>query len=153
MISVECSTIINRPVEEVFDFLSNMENNLKWRASQIEVRKTSAGPIGVGTTYRLVNSLLGRRVELEAEVTEYLPNRKYTSIDKSGTLPLRAQRIFEPVEGGTRVTVLLKAEPGGLFKLADPLLARLVQRRIASDLANAKDLIETGAPGRTRSPL
>lgn len=99
MIKVEASIVINRPIEEVFGFLSDMENNLKWRSSQIEIKKTSEGPIGVGTTYRMVNNVLGRRLETEAEVIEYEPNRKFTSKDKSGNFPLVAQRIFEPVEG------------------------------------------------------
>jgi hypothetical protein len=41
MINVEVSTVINRPIGEVFDFLSNMENNMKWRTSQQEVTKLS----------------------------------------------------------------------------------------------------------------
>ncbi len=31
--AVEMSIEINRPVEEVFAFLSNFENNLKWQSS------------------------------------------------------------------------------------------------------------------------
>jgi len=145
MIKVELSVVIKRPVEEVFAFLSDLENNLKWRSSQIEVQKTSTGPIGVGTTYRMVNNVLGHRLETEAEVTEYEPNRKFTSIDKSGNFPLVAQRFFEPVKGGTRVRLVLKAEPGGFVKLAEPLVASMGKRRFETDVANLKDLMEARA--------
>ena len=144
MINVEVSTVINRPIGEVFDFLSNMENNMKWRTSQQEVKKLSVGPIGVGTTYRMVNHVLGRRLETEAEVIEYEPHRKYTSRDKSGNLPLEAQRIFEPVDGGTRVTLKLKADPSGVFKIGAPLFASMAKRSLESDIANLKDLMEAG---------
>jgi len=145
MIHAEVSIVINRPLEEVFAFLSDLENNLKWRSGQIEAKKTSVGPIRVGTTYRMVNNVLGRRIEGEGEVTEYEPNRKFTSIGRSGYLPLEAQRVFEPVEGGTRVTFVLKAEPGGFFKLAEPLVATLAKRRVEMDAANLKDMMEAQA--------
>jgi uncharacterized membrane protein len=145
MINVEVSIVINRPIGEVFDFLSNMENNMKWRTSQQEVKKLSEGPIGVGTTYRMVNHILGRQLETEAVVIEYEPNRKYTTRDKSGNLPLEAQRIFEPVEGGTRVTLKLQADPSGVFKIAAPLFATMAKRSIESDITNLKDLMEAGA--------
>lgn len=119
-----------------------LENNSKWRAGQIEAKKTSAGPVGVGTTYCTINNVLGRRLETEAEVTEYDPNRKFTSIDRSEHFPLEAQRIFEPVEGGTRVIFALTAEPGGLIKLAEPLVVSMAKRRVETDAANLKDLME-----------
>jgi len=144
MIKVAVSLVINRPVDEVFAFLGDLENNMRWRSSQVEVRKTSKGPIAVGTTYRMVNSVLGRRIEGEGVVTEYEPNRKYTSVSRSGYLPLKAQRVFEPVAGGTRVTLILQAEPAGFFKIAQPLLATMARRRIESDAANLKDLMEHG---------
>jgi hypothetical protein len=132
-------------MDEVFAFLSNMENNTKWRASQIDVTKTSPGPIGVGTTYRMVNRVFGRRLETEAEVVEYEPPRKYTSRDKSGTLPLKAQRIFEPAATGTRVTLILDAQPRGLLRLVEPIFGSLGTRRLKNDLARARDLIESRA--------
>jgi uncharacterized membrane protein len=145
MITVEVSLVIKRPVDEVFAFLADLENNMRWRSSQIEVRKTSKGPISVGTTYRMVNNVLGRRIEGEGVVTEYEQNRKYTSVSRSGYLPLEARRVFEPVDGGTRVTLVLRAEPAGFFKIAQPLFATMARRRIESDAANLKDLMESGA--------
>ncbi len=145
MIQLEVSIVINRPVEEVFAFLSDLESNLKWRTSQIEAIKTSEGPIGVGTTYRTVNNVLGRRLEGESEVIEYEPNRKVTVKIKSGYFPFVSQRIFEPVEGGTRVRFVGEMEPGGLFKLAEPLVASMAKRRVEADAANLKDMMEARA--------
>ncbi len=141
MINVEFSTVINRPLDEVFAFLSDLENNSKWRSGMIEATKTSAGPIGMGTTYRMINNVLGQRIEGEAEVTQYEPNRKYATVNKSGA-PIETQRTFEHVEGGTRVTFVVKAELGSFTKLATPLIARIAKRRAESDAANLKDLLE-----------
>jgi len=145
MSQVRVSLVIDRPIDEVFAFLSDMENNVKWRASQVDVLKTSPGSIRVGTTYRMVNRIFGRRLETEAEVVEYDPPRKCAIKDRSGRLPLKAQRIFEPVATGTRVTLILDAEPRGLLRVVEPFFRSLGTRRLKKDVARAKDLIESRA--------
>ena len=145
MAKLEISTVINRPVEEVFAFLSNYENLPKWSSSSSEVKITSEGPIGVGTTYRTVVKFLGQRIEGETEVTEYEPNRSCAHKAKSGPFPVENRVTFERVEGGTRVTLTTVAEPGGFFKLAEPLLVSIVKRQFEADLANLKELMEAHA--------
>src|SRR5215213_9634762 len=129
MAKIEVSTVINRPIEEVFAVLSNEENRSKWSSTTIEVKKTSEGPIGVGTTWRGVDRIFGRRMERESVFTEYEPNRKITQKSTSGPVPFEVQLMYESVEGGTRVTVIADAQPRGLFKLAGPLLMRLRKRQ------------------------
>src|SRR5215510_5936128 len=102
MLKIESTTGINRTVEDVFAVLSNLENNLMWDSVALEVKKTSEGPIGLGTTWRIVQKALGKRIEIEAEFTEYESNRKTTLKIISGPFPGAVQRIYEPVEDGTR---------------------------------------------------
>jgi uncharacterized membrane protein len=145
MARLEISTVINRPVEEVFAFLSNPENSPKWSSGSSDVKITSAGPIGVGSTYQSVRTVLGRRIESENEVTAYEPNRSYATKSKSGPVPMESRVTFERVEGGTRVTGTLVGDPGGFFKLAEPLLVSMIKRQLEADLANLKDLMEAHA--------
>ncbi len=145
MAKVEMGIVINRPVEEVFAFLSNPENYPKWSSSSSDVKITSEGPIGVGTTYRSVVTFLGRRIESQVEFTEYEPNRKCAQKSKSGPFPVENQSTFEGVEGGTRINYTTEAQPGGFFKLAEPLLVRMVKRQFEADFANLKDLMEAHA--------
>jgi len=126
MAKIEVSTVINRPVEEVFAVLSDEENRPKWSATTLEVKKTSQGPIGAGTTWRGVDKIFGRQMERESVFTAYEPNRKITQQSTSGPVPFEVQFMYEPVEGGTRVIVIAEAQPRGFFKLAGPLLMRQV---------------------------
>ena len=142
MAKIEVSTVINRPVEEVFAVLSNEEKRPQWSSTTIEVEKTSEGPIRVGTTWRGVDRIFGRRMERESIYTEYQINRKITQKSTSGPVPFEVQSIYEPVEGGTRVIVIAEAQPSGLFKLAGPLLMRIRKQQFATDLANLKAMIE-----------
>jgi uncharacterized membrane protein len=145
MLKIESTAVINRPVEEVFAVLSNLENSLKWSSVFLEVKKISEGPIGVGTTWRVVQKAFGRQIESEVEVTEYEPNRKCAQKSKSGPFPVEVLQTYEPVEGGTRVSAALEAEVGGFFKLAEPLVKTMAKRSIETDNANLKDLMEAHA--------
>src|SRR5262245_44747387 len=117
MLKIEISAVINRPVEEVFAVASSPETYPKWSPGLIEVRKISDGPIGIGTTWRLVRQVLGQQLEGDLEFTEYEPNRKYTLDSKSRPFPGEARWTFDAVDGGTKVSVFLEAESGGFFKL------------------------------------
>jgi uncharacterized membrane protein len=144
MLKIESTIVINRPVEEVFAVLSNLENSPKWSSAFLEVTKTSEGSIGVGTTWRAVQKAFGQRLESEVEVTEYEPNRMWTQKGKS-PFPVHVQATFESVDSGTRVNLRLEGEPGGFFKLAAPVVASMAKRQAEADLANLKDFMEAHA--------
>lgn len=145
MARAEVSTTINRPVEDVFAVVSNPESSPKWSSASLESTKTSAGPIGVGTTTRAVSKLLGRRIESEMEVIEFEPNRRFATRSTSGPFPIQATVTFEGVSGGTRISALIEAEPGGFFKVAEPLLVNIARRQFQSDFDNLKELMEANA--------
>ena len=143
MIKIESSTVINRPVDEVFEFLANSENSPQWQSGTQEVRKTSEGPIGVGTTYTSVNRILGRQIESTIEYTAYEPNKRVAIKATSGPIPFQSETTFEAAaEGRTKVTNSGEGNPGGFFKLAEPIVGRMFQRQVNTDAANLKDLLE-----------
>ena len=141
----ELSIVINRPSEEVFGFLANLENDVKWRSEWVETKNTSGGSPGVGATFCLTGEFLGRRIPTIYEVIEYEPNRSAAWKTVSGPLPLKFQRTFEHGEGGTRFTIKYEAEVRGLFKLVMSFLAGTVKRQHEGDLRKVKELMETSA--------
>jgi uncharacterized membrane protein len=66
---------INRPIADVFSFVSNFENMPNWNYFVSEkVRKLSEGSIGLNTTFRQV-----RKTDTqEYKITEFEPNRRVT---------------------------------------------------------------------------
>jgi uncharacterized membrane protein len=132
-------------VEEVFEFVTNPENDPKWESAILESERTSVGPMGVGTTEQGVAKLLGQRIEWTAEVTEYEPNRKVKYEVTGGPLSAEQTVTFEPVEGGTKFTLVVEVETGGFFRLAEPIVTRMLQRDIETDVANLKDILEAEA--------
>ncbi|HYY80516.1 MAG TPA: SRPBCC family protein [Actinomycetes bacterium] len=117
------SVVINRPVEQVFAFISDLENDPPWSGAA-EMRRTSPGPVGVGTTFQQRDRLLGRRLELTLRVVGYEPDRKVTVSTTSRRLSFSGTRMVEPVgQGVTRVTFVGGGRAGGLGRPAEPLLA------------------------------
>ena len=143
MVKIEVSAVIDRPVKDVFAFMSNPENDPQWQSETTETKITSQGPMGVGTTYLDVAYFLGRRIESIYEFTEYEANRKFSLKTTSGPLPIEATISYESVENGTKVNFFAEGEVGGFFKLAEPLVSRMAQRTWTANYANLKDLMES----------
>ena len=80
------SQVIERPPAEVFRFVAtdHFQNHPKWDPAVTSITKTSPGPMGVGTTARLVRTDRGRRVEGSMEVTEYEPVRSFGQAASAG---------------------------------------------------------------------
>jgi uncharacterized membrane protein len=146
MDTFELSIVINRPAEAVFEYLANLENDLQWRREWVETRKLSDGSPGVGATFRLTGEMFGRRIPTVYEVTEYEPCRTAAWKAVSGPFPLAFRRTFEPVEGGTRVTIRYDiSQVRGFGKLVLSLLAGSVRRQHEGDLRRVKELFEARA--------
>jgi uncharacterized protein YndB with AHSA1/START domain len=143
VVTIEFSTDIDRPLEEVFAWLTDPDRLPQWQSSAVEVRQQSDGPVGVGTRFKEVRRMLGRRLESEVEVTVYEQPRRFAVRSQSGPVPFEADQTLEPTEAGTRVHFRGKGEPGGFFKLAEPLVARAVERQFRSDFETLKDILES----------
>jgi uncharacterized membrane protein len=142
MIKVETTVHINRPPHEVFIYLSNFENNPKWQSGMREARFTSEGPLRLGSTYEQVASFLGRPVLSTFEVIGYEPGQMVKATSTSGSFPITFTRMVAAEGEGTRVTAVIEGDASGFFKLAEPLLARFVQRSVDNDYANLKKILE-----------
>lgn len=141
----ESSVLINRPIEEVFAVLADLEHDIKWRSEWVETKNTSGGSPGVGATFLLVGMFLGRRTGTVYEVIEYEPNRSAAWKTVSGPLPLTFRRTFERVEGGTRFTIRYELDARGFFKLVMSLLGSTVKGQHEGDLRKVKELMEARA--------
>jgi carbon monoxide dehydrogenase subunit G len=142
-VRLSTSLVVERPVEEVFRFLSNRENDPKWESQTVEVIKTSEGTIGAGTTWRQVTRILGQDMVGEIVFAEYKENEKITTKSRSGSIPVTARMTFRPVPAGTLLEVAIEVELGGLLGLAEPLAAAAFRRQLRSSFGNLKKLLES----------
>jgi uncharacterized protein YndB with AHSA1/START domain len=142
MIRVEKSGIIQRPIEEVFAYIGDQTNTPHWQAGLVEVRRTTKGPIGVGTKHTFVRTFMGRRMEADNEYIAFEPNRRIAFKTTSGPVRVEASYVFEAVPEGTRVTSTVEMDASGFLSLAEPLIAAGLRREMKAAIPVLKELLE-----------
>lgn len=142
MIELEVTVDIDRPINEVFAYSANNENDQAWMTEVTAVEKTSEGPVGVGSRFINHVTFLGRTFDDAHEVVEYEPNQRMTIVQKTGPVPFKATYLYRPVGDGTRFLMQIQAETKGFFKVASPLVRRQLKAQFARNLANLKSLLE-----------
>jgi carbon monoxide dehydrogenase subunit G len=145
MVKIEASVDINRPIEDVFAYVTDPNKTPEWSSGALECTLEGSGPIGVGSCIRETGKFLGRRLESRAEVTVYDPPRRF-AMRASGPGHFEIERHLESVGEGTRYRSRIVGDPGGVFKLADPILATLMKRAVETDHQTLKALLEAKVP-------
>jgi len=113
------TVIISKPPDEVFAVVADAPSQPAWWPEITEVLTTSAGPPGVGTTYRHLQRLRdGRLMEIDSAVTDFLPGRRYATRLLNGWYSQATTWIFEPVPEGTLVEVTVRLTIGPIQALS-----------------------------------
>jgi uncharacterized protein YndB with AHSA1/START domain len=149
MVHIEGEIVIDRPVEEVFDFVADERNEPRYNPRMRRVEKLSTGPIGVGTRFRAETTSTGRIVPMVIEFTGYDRPRRLASTTHMSSMNLQGALTFDSVSGGTRMRWAWDVEPRGLLKLMRPLVALMGRRQEQGIWRGLKHLLDAGEmPGR-----
>jgi uncharacterized membrane protein len=133
------SVVIDRPVSEVFAFISNFENMPRWNYFVVEVTRESARGPEVGTIYRQ------RRKSDEQlyAITEFEPNLRVAVQTLPSSPDLQMRFTFEPYGHGTRLTDEWVLQTG-LPRWLQGIGAARISSAVRDNLAKLKELLETG---------
>jgi len=140
MLEFENTIRIERPVDEIFAFLSDFENIPKWNYYVLEVRQLSERPIGVGTTYHQVR----KADQQDFRIIEFEPDHTVTVKTLPQSSPSFERRFTLYEEGDTtRVRDEWKLDTGRPAVL-ERLARGRVKSAVAENLAKLKELLEEG---------
>jgi polyketide cyclase/dehydrase/lipid transport protein len=140
----ENTVTIRKAVEDVFAFLADFENIPTWNYAIVETKKTSRGPVGVGTTYRQLRSIPSRSEE-GFEVTVFEPTGRLEIHGDIGPFTATIGYLLAPTEDGTRLTNVVDLESAsGPLRLLAPLATSRVKKAVAANLDTLKQRLETG---------
>jgi carbon monoxide dehydrogenase subunit G len=139
---------IDRPIEEVFAFLADGENDPKFSPRVIEIAKTSDGPPRIGTTYASTVKDAGMKTKREFELIEFEPPTRIGWTELSENLVTVPKGGYEltPDDGGTRLIVYNEFEGHGLGKLIAPLAVRAARKDANAFAQRIKHAVEAATP-------
>jgi uncharacterized protein YndB with AHSA1/START domain len=146
VIAFETDVRIDRPVEEVFAYVSDPLNFPRWNSAVQAVRKTSAGPNGVASTYSMVRELPTGRAVNELEVVASEPPRKFTIRTTAGPTPFLYRYQFSAENGETVVKLDAEVELPGAAAFLPQLARRLVKKGVTDNFATLKQILEAARP-------
>jgi Polyketide cyclase / dehydrase and lipid transport len=74
---------IDRPIDQVFAFLAAGTNDSKFSPRVLEIKKTTDGPVGVGTVFESKVKDAGMTTSRRFEITEFDPPTKIRWVERS----------------------------------------------------------------------
>jgi hypothetical protein len=146
MINLISTTMIERPVKQVFDFISTAGNDVQWQYGALAASQLTLHPIGLGTLFSSLSYFMGRRLQGKFEVTEYEPNKKYGFRSLAGPIQTQTLYIFEKQLAGTRVDASTQVNQSGFFQMTDAFVARFAKKQLNDNLAALKKILESDQP-------
>jgi carbon monoxide dehydrogenase subunit G len=143
VIRIQHSVVVECPLEEAFGFLTEPANLPRWQSGVLETR--SAGRLRLGASFTEIRTFLGLRAESTLEVTDYMPNERFSLRVVSGPWLFEVLHRLVPTDTGTRVEVTLQGETKGRLRLAGPMLERAIRSDLERNLSTLKHVLETGS--------
>ncbi len=146
MTILEFSTKIDKPVEAVFEFLTNLENQKK--LSQYITGIEVSEPLKVGTRYKIQTTTMGRTVETLNEVVAFEPNKKFgvKTFAPPPASDVTNTYLLEPDGSGTKLVLQLDAVlvPPGMPSMPgmEDMMKKQMATTFESVLAAMKKAIE-----------
>jgi uncharacterized protein YndB with AHSA1/START domain len=142
--SFEATVVIDRPIEQVFDFLVDGENDKKFSARVLEMRKVTEGPIRAGTVYASTVKDAGIKTEreFELEVVERPTRIRWRELSKAPVVVPAGGYDLVSEGGGTRVTLFNELVGQGFGNLIKGFALRSARKSADGMVQSIKTAIE-----------
>ncbi|MCX4612738.1 MULTISPECIES: SRPBCC family protein [Streptomyces] len=136
-IDVTVRRVIPLPPEQVAAYAMDWRHDAEWtqgiRTAEL-TRPAEGGGFGVGAEVTRTAYFLTRRIDYVLRVASYEPLRLLDMISVGGPMPMHVTYAFERHPRGTLARIRVRGGPGGLYRVAAPLLAHLVRSNLTKDL-------------------
>jgi uncharacterized protein YndB with AHSA1/START domain len=129
---LQISVEIDRPIDRVFEYVSNPDKRTQWDSDLVETRRTSGGELGVGSTSEDVYEMNGRRMAFQTSITEWSPPSTLSWRGVADSVTAQGHWTFDETDAGTRVNLAMEMDTSNpIFKLMAPLMRGKMQQQMA----------------------
>ncbi|WP_369392252.1 SRPBCC family protein [Streptomyces sp. CG1] len=136
-IDVTVRRVILLPPERVAAYAMDWRHDAEWtqgiRMAEL-TRPAEGGGFGGGAEVTRTAYLLTRRIDYILRVAAHEPPRLLNMISVDGPMPMHVTYAFERHPRGTLAGIRVRGAPGGPYRVAAPLHARLVRTNLTKDL-------------------
>jgi carbon monoxide dehydrogenase subunit G len=136
---------VNRPVDKVFVWLTDTNNQSKFDKSSLAMELLTPGPWRSGSQFRELRDLGRRKTEVFSEVAELEPNKRFVIRSKTGPDWLGTW-MFEPDGTGTKLHWTGQLGMKGFARLLEPLIGKQMRSQIDQQFLGLPKLIEAEIP-------
>ena len=133
---------------EVWAFVSEPANVVRWQTGVISSERTSPPPTVAGSTGRVVFEVMGQRLTAETTVREAVPEKRLvlassvSGMSVVGTLELAAS------EGGTKLTFSSEIKAESIFMAPlERIVVDAAEKDLDASLARLKAALVAESPG------
>ncbi len=112
------------PIDETFAYVADFANSQEWDPGVASAERLDAGPVGVGSRYRLDVRLGGRVAPMEYRISVFEPPSRVVLTGSGSGVTAVDDIRFERVGDRTRVDYTADIKLGGVLGLIQPLLGR-----------------------------
>jgi Polyketide cyclase / dehydrase and lipid transport len=140
------TAIIDRPIEQVFAFLADGTNDPKFSPRVQEIRRTTDGPLGVGTVFESTVKDAGMKSNRKFELTVFDQPTKIRWTERSTnsvTVPDGGYDLEAVSDTQTRVTIHNSFEGHGVGKLLVGFAARAADKDAPAFAQRIKAAVES----------
>ncbi len=146
MATLETSVSISKPVEKVFEYITNLENQKKLSSyiTGVEVD----GPVKLGTKYKIETTSMGHKNVTNNEVVAFEPNKKFgvKTFAAPPASDVTNTYILEAEGKGTKLTLQMDAvlTPAGMPKMPgmEDMMKTQMKAGLDATMAAMKKAIE-----------
>ena len=130
---------LDRPVDEVWNFVSNIENLGRWVEGIEAPKQTSDGRTGVGTAYHSKYNYRGKSFDMDHEIYEFEPPNRLGTRSIEGPFAYSASLILAAADGGTSVSNTVEVGSDGrltsvIFAIGGPLVRKAMRGQLMKEL-------------------
>ena len=146
MATIETSVNIKKPVEQVFEFITNLDNQKKLSSYITGIE--ASGPVQLGTKYKIETTSMGHKNVTNNEVIAFEPNKKLgvKTFAAPPASDVTNTYLLDTQGDGTKLTLQMEAvlTPAGMPNVPgmEDMMKKQMIAGLEASLNTMKKLIE-----------
>jgi uncharacterized protein YndB with AHSA1/START domain len=136
---------IDRPVEEVFAFLTDAANHPRWDSSSVSMTPDRPGPWTTGLEFSEVRRMGPRTMSFRSKVAGITPNERLEIESLTGS-EFYGHWAFSPEGTGTILRWSCEMRLSGPARLAERMIVKSFKQTCDENFVRLKELLEATPP-------